>query len=182
MKSSITKPWPTKFSTYTALAMPGPVSVWNVFELLWKSIRKPPLSKAEPSMMSISAVYVPLIMFVIVIKFAVAPEKVTVILSKHFVDVKIDIDRTLRGNEMKDRMTKGESPGIPWYAFLGPKGEIVVDSTLPERGNIGYPYTNKEIATFMKVVQKAAQRMSDDDMKQLTKSLRNRGEQAKEEK
>ena len=111
-----------------------------------------------------------------------ADEKVAAILSKHFVDVKIDIDRTLRGSEMKDRMTKGQSPGIPWYAFLDPKGEIVVDSTLPENGNIGYPYTNKEIATFMKVVQKAAQRMSDDDMKQLTKSLRNRGEEAKKSK
>ena len=106
-------------------------------------------------------------------------ENVAAILSKHFVDVKIDIDRTLRGNEMKDRMTKGESRGIPWYAFLDAEGKIVVDSTLPEKGNIGYPYTNEEIGTFMKVIQEAARTLSDDDIKQLVKSLRNRGEEAK---
>ena len=111
-----------------------------------------------------------------------ADENVAAILSKHFVDVKIDVDRTLRGTEMKDRMTKGESAGIPWYAFLDAEGKIVVDSTLPEKGNIGYPYTNEEIATFMKVIQKAARTLSDDDIKRLVKSLRNRGEEAKKAK
>ena len=111
-----------------------------------------------------------------------ADENVAAILSKHFVDVKIDVDRTLRGNEMKDRMTKGESAGIPWYAFLDAEGKIVVDSTLPEKGNIGYPYTNEEIATFMKVIQKAARTLSDDDIKRLVKSLRSRGEEAKKAK
>jgi len=108
-----------------------------------------------------------------------ADEKVAAILSKHFVDVKIDIDRTLRGDEMKDRMTKGKSPGIPWYAFLDPKGKIVVDSTLPENGNIGYPYTNEEIATFMRVLQKAARTLSDEDIERLVKSLRSRGKETK---
>ncbi len=111
-----------------------------------------------------------------------ADEKVAAILSKHFVDVKIDIDRTLRGNEMKDRMTEGRSPGIPWFAFLDAKGEIVVDSTLPDNGNIGYPYTNEEIATFMKVVQRAARTLKDDDIKHLVESLRSRGEEAKKAK
>ncbi|MEE9128866.1 MAG: thioredoxin family protein [Phycisphaerales bacterium] len=111
-----------------------------------------------------------------------ADENVAAILSKHFVDVKIDIDRTLRGNEMKDRMTKGESAGIPWYAFLDAEGKIVADSTLPEKGNIGYPYTNVEIATFMKVIQKAARTLSDDDIKRLVKSLRNSGEEANKAK
>jgi thiol:disulfide interchange protein len=111
-----------------------------------------------------------------------ADEEVAAILSKHFVDVKIDVDRTLRGNEMKDRMTKGESAGIPWYAFLDAEGKIVVDSTLPEKGNIGYPYTNEEIATFMKVVQEAARTLSDDDIKRLVKSLRSRGQEAKKAK
>ncbi len=78
--------------------------------------------------------------------------------------------------------TKGESAGIPWYAFLDAEGEIVVDSTLPEKGNIGYPYTNEEIATFMKVVQKAARTLNDDDIEQLAKSLRNRGKEAKKAK
>ncbi len=96
-----------------------------------------------------------------------ADENVAAILSKHFVDVKIDVDRTLRGNEMKDRMTKGESAGIPWYAFLDAEGKIVVDSTRPEKGNIGYPYTNEEIATFITVIQKAARTLSDGDIKQL---------------
>lgn len=109
-------------------------------------------------------------------------ETVAAILSKHFVDVKIDVDRTLHGNEMKDRMTKGESGGIPWYAFLDAEGKIVVDSTLPEKGNIGYPYTNEEIATFMKVIQEAARTLSDDDIKRLVKSLRKRGEEAKKAK
>lgn len=111
-----------------------------------------------------------------------ANEKVAAILDKHFVDVKIDVDRTLRGNEMKDRMTKGESAGIPWYAFLDAEGKIVVDSTLPEKGNIGYPYTNEEIATFMKVIQEAARTLSDEDIKRLVKSLRSRGEEAKKAK
>ncbi len=111
-----------------------------------------------------------------------ADEKVAGILSKHFVDVKIDIDRTLRGNEMKGHMTKGQSAGIPWYAFLDAEGKIVVDSTLPENGNIGYPYTNDEIAMFMKVVQKAARTLSDDDIKQLVESLRKRGAEAKKAK
>lgn len=109
-------------------------------------------------------------------------ETVAAILSKHFVDVKIDIDRTLRGGEMKDRMTKRESAGIPWYAFLDAEGKIVVDSTLPDNDNIGYPYTNEEISTFMKVLQKAARTLSDDDIQQLVKSLRNRGEEAKKAK
>lgn len=48
---------------------------------------------------------------------------------------------------------------------------------LPDHGNLGYPYTEQEITTFMGVLRKAGKRINDDEIKQLAKSLAELGEE-----
>ncbi|MEE8153667.1 MAG: hypothetical protein V3T53_01770 [Phycisphaerales bacterium] len=43
--------------------------------------------------------------------------------------------------------------------------------SLPDNGNLGYPYTKQEITTFVGVLRKAGRRINDDEIKQLAKSL-----------
>ncbi len=49
--------------------------------------------------------------------------------------------------------------------------------SLPYNGNIGYPYTEQEITTFMGVLRKAGKRINDDEIKQLAQSLAELGEE-----
>src|SRR5947207_978513 len=70
------------------------------------------------------------------------------IFSKEFVDVHIDVDRMPGGQEVLARYRKSDKGGIPWFVMLDAKGKALITSDGPQ-GNIGFPYTEAEIAYFV---------------------------------
>ena len=99
-----------------------------------------------------------------------AREAVAPILEKDFVNLNVDIARTVGGPELKSRLTEGRREGDPWLAFLDPDGSIVVHSTGPE-GNIGSPYTDEEIAYFKVMMEKAARNITASEIEILVKEF-----------
>lgn len=62
--------------------------------------------------------------------------------------------------------------GIPWFVFVDPStGEGIVTSTDPDRGNVGFPAQDFEIAHFKKMVEKVAQRITPAEIEMLEQSL-----------
>ncbi len=69
------------------------------------------------------------------------------LLGRAFVERKIDVDRTLGGQELLARLRGSPQGGIPWFAFVAPDGRVLATSDGP-KGNIGFPVTPAEIAWF----------------------------------
>lgn len=109
-----------------------------------------------------------------------ARPEVAAILAKDFVDVKIDTDRTIGGKQMLEKMTKGVQSGIPWFAFLDANGEVVADSFVAAGQNLGYPYTDEEMAAFAEMLERVSNRISDEEMKALVADLRSTNAKKKE--
>jgi thiol:disulfide interchange protein len=99
-----------------------------------------------------------------------AREKVASILGKDFVDVKIDTDRTIGGQDVLKRYTEGKSTGIPWYAIIDPDGSVVVTSSYPTE-NIGHPSKPAEIAAFAEMLAKATVKITPQELETLKASL-----------
>ncbi len=45
--------------------------------------------------------------------------------------MKIDADRTIGGQDLMKQYMKGQPTGIPWYAVVDAKGEVLVTSPAP---------------------------------------------------
>lgn len=100
-----------------------------------------------------------------------ATRQVKAILGKDFIDVKIDIDRTIGGKEMLARYRRSERGGIPWFAFLGASGDVLANSNGSDGKNIGFPYTDEEIAKFRDILATAATQITEQDLDKLGASL-----------
>ncbi len=92
------------------------------------------------------------------------------VLSKDFVDVKIDVDRTIGGKELMTKFKADAKGGIPWFAFLDSTGNVLANSN-GEKGNIGFPAQPDEIAHFQKMLGKAAVNLKSDQINVLAESL-----------
>ena len=67
----------------------------------------------------------------------------------------------------------GAKSGLPFYVFLGGKGQKIADSNaMPDGKNIGFPAVPEEIAAFMSLIDKTASRMSAADRSVLEASLK----------
>jgi thioredoxin-related protein len=100
-----------------------------------------------------------------------AKEDVSKILGKDFIDVKIDVDRMIGGKDIEAKYRKNVNEGIPWFVFLDAKGTPIIDANGP-KGNIGYPAAPEEIAHFMAMLKKSAQKMDAADMEAIEKALK----------
>lgn len=112
-------------------------------------------------------------------------EEIAAILSREFVDVKVDVDRTLGGKELQARLRGDGEPGIPWYAILDASGAVLARGDLPEGGPIGFPAEISEIQAFGAMLAKGSVRLSPEDLKALERSLtaiRERDEREKAER
>jgi thioredoxin-related protein len=107
-----------------------------------------------------------------------AKPEIATIISKDFVDVKIDIERTIDGEKVMGKFTK--TKGISWIAFLDDSGAIVADSGGPDT-NLGFPYSKEEVAGFVEMLKKAAVKISPADINTLAASL-NANREADEKK
>ena len=65
----------------------------------------------------------------------------------------------------------GGPAGLPYSAFLDARGSLIVNSK-HEGENIGYPAQPGEIVWFVKMMRKAAPKMSDGDLKTIESALR----------
>lgn len=101
-----------------------------------------------------------------------AREDVIDILGDHFLDVKIDTDRTIGGGEMLSEMRQSQRGGIPWFAFLDGKGEILAHSS--ESGqNIGYPAAEEEASAFLNMLRKSKADITETQLEYLKTELIN---------
>ncbi len=99
-----------------------------------------------------------------------AREDVAKVMGKDFIDLKIDTDRTIGGQDLLKQYTKGESTGIPWFAILEADGKVIVTSSYP-KGNLGFPYTAQEIDAFGAMLAKGAVTITTKDIDALKDSL-----------
>jgi thiol-disulfide isomerase/thioredoxin len=99
-----------------------------------------------------------------------AKPEIAAVLSKAFVDVKIDTDRMTGGQLLLDAHAKGKSGGIPWCEFIGADGVALANSNGPD-GNIGFPAQTQEIAWFVKMLKVSNARLSAEDTAILENSL-----------
>jgi len=96
---------------------------------------------------------------------------VSATLGKEFVDVRIDTDRMDGGKEILERYNTSGKGGIPWFAFVDPKGKALVTSDGP-KGNIGFPYEDHEVAHFVKMLDTAKRHLAPSDIERIDQSLK----------
>ena len=97
-------------------------------------------------------------------------DDISEILAKHFIDVKIDVDRMTDGKEL-DKRFRDDSKGIPWIAILDGGGKVSVTSTAPGAENIGFPVESSEIGHFMDMLRSSAKRMTPQEASVIQKAL-----------
>jgi len=94
------------------------------------------------------------------------------LMKQHFVVLKLTVQEspdkrtmnTLGAQAMMDEWDGGQS-GLPFFVFVSAAGEKIADSNaMPGGGNIGYPTTPKEVQAFIRLLGKAAPRMTADDL------------------
>jgi len=110
----------------------------------------------------------------------VARPEVAPLLAKHFVIQKIDVERTLGGQELCDGYG-GKGLGIPWFAFLDGAGKTLGTSTIAG-SNLGCPYSVEEVAAFGKLLRQVAPELGADDWSALERSLNENREMLEKQK
>ncbi|MSR64129.1 MAG: DUF255 domain-containing protein [Planctomycetes bacterium] len=98
-----------------------------------------------------------------------AKPEVAALMAKHFVIQKIDVERTLGGQELCDGYG-GKQLGIPWFAFLDGAGKTLGTSTIGGK-NLGCPYEVEEIAAFGTLLRQVAPQLTAEDWSALERSL-----------
>jgi thiol:disulfide interchange protein len=100
-----------------------------------------------------------------------ARPEIAAILAKEFVDLKIDVDRMPGGKAILNRYND-KAKGIPWFAFVDPKGKALATSDDAKGDNIGFPSEPKEIEHFTKMLETTHRKLTKADIEQLAASLR----------
>ena len=90
-------------------------------------------------------------------------------LSTAFVDLKIDTDRMVGGDELLKKYCEKQG-GIPWFAFVSAADEVVVNSDDGPKGNVGFPSEDSEIEHFAAMLEQS-KRFTKDQITMLTESL-----------
>ena len=106
-----------------------------------------------------------------------AAKAIRPLLEKHFVLATLDVQE--RGDHQKlenagaDAVLArlgGAGQGLPYFAFLDAKGDVIVTSKCPTAAkpageNIGYPGEQEDIALFLALLRKAAPEITIDELK-----------------
>jgi thioredoxin-related protein len=99
------------------------------------------------------------------------------VFEKYFVPVKLVVqerekDKALESPGAEAFLTKlGGPAGLPYSAFLDSKGDLIVNSKGSDGNNIGFPAQPDEIDLFVKMMKKAAPKMSEQDLKVIETAL-----------
>jgi thioredoxin-related protein len=94
------------------------------------------------------------------------------LLSKDYVDIKIDTLRMTNGEAVASRYqpVAKESLGVPWFVILDETGKTLATSVGP-KGNIGYPFQAPEIDHFIGMLRETRQKLTDAELEQLRTDL-----------
>jgi hypothetical protein len=99
-------------------------------------------------------------------------EEIKPIFDRYFVVVQLVVNESEKNKHLENAggvtiMEKfgGRNAGLPFFAFVDARGELIVNSKRPTDGepagsNIGHPFAPEEIAWFMKMLNKAAPKMT----------------------
>ena len=98
-----------------------------------------------------------------------ARPEIAALLSKEFVEIKIDIDRTGGAADMEKKL--GATGGIPWYVIIDSAGKALITSST-EGDNIGFPANDAEIARFGSMLKRTAHRLTQADIQRILDSLK----------
>ena len=89
-------------------------------------------------------------------------------------------DKQSLNNPGSDVLMKslGGDGGLPYFAFLSPRGDTLVTSTEPAKdgkkgGNIGHPAQPHEVDWFLEMMHKAVPDITADEIAPIEKYLRN---------
>ena len=92
------------------------------------------------------------------------------ILSKDYIDLKIDTDRMTNGKEVADRLRKNKRGGIPWMVILDSEEKPLITSDGP-KGNIGCHVQPHEREYFAEMLSKTRRNIGDEELSALNKAL-----------
>lgn len=96
---------------------------------------------------------------------------INAIMQEHYVLTKIDTDRMTRGRELLEQVNAGSGGGVPWFAITDDAGGVLITSTGP-KGNCGYPVEASEIAHFMTMLSKTAEKITPEQISLIESSLK----------
>ena len=115
-----------------------------------------------------------------------ANTQVNPIIAKHFVIARVTIAEEFGGNpklnnpggEKLFRKLGGEWGKVPFFAFVDPEGELIINSRKPAKkkgdsGDIGFPTEPDEIDWFLTMLRKGAPGLSPEDARAIENTLRN---------
>ncbi|MGE3108591.1 MAG: DUF255 domain-containing protein [Phycisphaerales bacterium] len=101
--------------------------------------------------------------------------EVASIMSKHFVDVKIDTDRNVGGKDALATYAGTDKVGIPWFVLLSADGKPIADAYASDaqgkKSNVGFPAAPEEIAHFEAMLKKTG-KLTASEISSLIESLR----------
>ena len=100
-----------------------------------------------------------------------ARPEINAILSKEFVDLKIDTDRMTGAADLVTRWRGSEKGGIPWFCFIAADGTKGPVSESDKGQNIGFPAQPDEVALFRAMLTKSCKILSAEEIKTLGDSL-----------
>jgi thioredoxin-related protein len=102
-----------------------------------------------------------------------AKPQIETILNKDYVLVKIDQQRMKGAAQVIQRVRKPtEGGGIPWFALLDSNARILITSTKPGTGNIGFPVKpDTEIPYFVYMLKETRSKITDTDIDSIAAEL-----------
>jgi Thioredoxin-like len=92
------------------------------------------------------------------------------LVAKDYVYLKLD-SRMPNGPDLIAELRKEREGGIPWMVILTADGTELISGD-SEEGNIGYPSSDLGSAHFENMLRETRQRLTDDEIAQLTSGLR----------
>lgn len=106
-------------------------------------------------------------------------------MDQHFVVAHLTVDehgdKASLNNPGGDKMRKrlgGGNASVPFFAFLDPAGNVLINSNRPVAGqlgkNIGFPYAPEEVDWFMTMLQRAAPELPADQTQTIEEKLRSK--------
>jgi hypothetical protein len=101
-------------------------------------------------------------------------------LEKHVVVAKLTVQESEKNKHLENpggpevlQRLGGQNAGLPFFAFTDARGEMIVNARRPDGRNIGHPFAPEEIDWFLKMLERAAPKMSGDERKTIETWLRN---------
>ena len=108
------------------------------------------------------------------------------LLEQHFVIAHVTVEEhgdkagldNPGGDALRKRLGGSDGPGLPFFAFLDPAGQMIVNSNRPVAGkpaeNIGFPSAPEEVDWFMTMLSRAAPSLDAEQTRMIESKLRSK--------